>query len=212
LPDEIGVEVLCAAMGTPYEITGAMHLQKPAVMRLWHSGVRGLAGSVTALRLEGFPASIAARVEKLKHNLRAYGDIHVFDTEASLGFWAEMRQLTVFYGSSAALWRISTTPTLGPKVVAGIERYMKVEAFYDWSGGLIWLEVPEAADAGATDIRRIIALHGGHATLIRAEPSVRAAVEVFQPLEPGVARITAKLKETFDPAGVFNPGRMYANL
>lgn len=212
LPDEIGVEVLCAAMGTPYEITGAVHLQRAAVTRLWHSGVRGLAGSVTALRLEGFEASVGARVEKLKATLRAYGDIHVFDTEASLAFWSEMRQLTVFYGSNAPLWRISTAPKLGPKVVAGIERYMKVEAFYDWSGGLIWLEVPEAADAGATDIRRIIALHGGHATLIRAEPAVRAAVEVFQPLEPGVARITAKLKQAFDPAGILNPGRMYANV
>ncbi len=52
------------------------------------------------------------------------------------------------------------------------------------SGGLIWLEVPASADAGAADIRRVIAIHGGHATLIRAEPAVRAAVEVFQPLEP----------------------------
>ena len=47
---------------------------------------------------------------------------------------------------------------------------MPAEAFYDWSGGLVWLEVPATADAGAADIRRVIAMHGGHATLIRAEP------------------------------------------
>jgi glycolate oxidase FAD binding subunit len=212
LPDEIAVEVLCAAMGTPYEITAALHLQKPAAMRLWHSGVRGLGDSVTALRLEGFAPSVAARVEKLKTQFKPYGDIHVFDTEPSLAFWTEMRQLTIFYGSSNPLWRISTAPKMGPKVVAGVARYMAVEVCYDWSGGLVWLEVPQSADAGATDIRRIIALYGGHATLIRAEPAVRAAVEVFQPLEPGVEKITAKLKATFDPAGVLNPGRMYANV
>jgi glycolate oxidase FAD binding subunit len=48
--------------------------------------------------------------------------------------------------------------------------------------------------------------------LIRAEPQVRAAVEVFQPLEAGLERLSRKLKASFDPAGILNPGRMYANF
>ena len=67
-------------------------------------------------------------------------------------------------------------------------------------------------DAGAADIRRVIATHGGHATLIRAEPQVRSAVEVFQPLEAGLQKLSRKLKAAFDPAGILNPGRMYANF
>ena len=92
------------------------------------------------------------------------------------------------------LWRISTKPTTAPKLVAAIKRYMPAEAFYDWAGGLIWLEVPATADAGTAEIRRVTAIHGGHATLIRAEPSVRAAVEVFQPLSPPLERLTRGLK------------------
>lgn len=212
LPDEIGIEVLCLAMGTPFEITGAMHLQQSAASRLWHSGVRSGGGAVTAMRLEGFQKSLTQRIAKLKALLKPYGEMQVFDTESSLAFWSEMRQLTVFYGSASPLWRISTAPKLGPKVVEGIARYMQVEAVYDWSGGLVWLEVPASADAGATDIRRIIALHGGHATLVRAEPAVRSAVEVFQPLDPGIDRLTRRLKSNFDPHGVLNPGRMYAGV
>jgi glycolate oxidase FAD binding subunit len=212
LPDEIGVEVLCAAMGSPYEITGAIHLQQPAASRLSHAAIRSFGLSVTALRLENFQKAIAQRIDKIRALLKAYGDLHVFDTEISLPFWSEMRQMTVFYGSSSPLWRISTAPKHGPKVVARIARYMPVEAVYDWSGGLVWLEVPPSADAGATDIRRVIALHGGHATLVRAEPAVRAAVEVFQPLDPGMDRLTRRLKSNFDPHGVLNPGRMYAGV
>ena len=52
----------------------------------------------------------------------------------------------------------------------------------------------------------------GHATLIRAEPDVRAAVEVFQPLEPGLEKLSRRLKAAFDPAGILNPGRMYAGF
>lgn len=212
LPDEIGVEILCTAMGTPYEITGAIYLQQSPASRLWHSGIRAGGGSVTALRLENFDKALRRRIDKLRALLKPYGEMVVFDTESSVQFWAEMRQMTPFYGSASPLWRISIPPNHGPRVVAGIARYMPVEAVYDWSGGLIWLEVPPSADAGATDIRRVIALHGGHATLVRAEPSVRAAVEVFQPLDPGVDRLTRRLKQNFDPHGVLNPGRMYAGV
>lgn len=212
LPDEIAVEVLCKAMSTPYEITGAMHIQQGAASRLWQSQIRGFGKSATVMRLEAPEKSIAYRTEKLRQLFKAYGDLHVVGAAGSIGFWQEFRMLTPMHGSTRPLWRISTAPRLGPTVVAAIARYMEVEAVYDWSGGLVWIEVPPSADAGATDIRRVIALHGGHATLVRADAAVRSAVDVFQPLEPGVERLSRRLKQTFDPVGILNPGRMYAAM
>jgi glycolate oxidase FAD binding subunit len=118
----------------------------------------------------------------------------------------------VLQGSDAPVWRISTAPTAAPKVVAAISAYMECRAFYDWSGGLVWAEVLSTTDAGAADVRRVIATHGGHPTLIRAEPHVRAAVEVFQPLEAGLEKLSRRLKAAFDPAGILNPGRMYPGI
>jgi glycolate oxidase FAD binding subunit len=212
LPDEIAVEVLCEAMTTPYEVSGAVHLQPSVVARLWHDGLRAQGQAVTALRLENFAKSVAYRKARLREHLKAYGDIHDLDTENSHAFWGELRQLSVLRDSDAPVWRISTAPTEGPKVVAAISAYMRCRAFYDWSGGLVWAEVLPTTDAGAADIRRVMATHGGHATLIRAEPQVRAAVEVFQPLEAGLERLSRRLKATFDPAGILNPGRMYAHF
>jgi glycolate oxidase FAD binding subunit len=212
LPDEIAVEVLCAAVGTPYEISGAVHIQPSLVARLWHDGLRQQGQAITALRIENFTASVAYRTARLKEHFKAYGEIHQLNRDNSLAFWGELRQLSVLMGSDAPVWRISTSPGAGPKVVAAITAYMDCRAFYDWSGGLVWAEVLPTTDAGAADIRRVIATHGGHATLIRAEPEVRAAVDVFQPLEAGVERISRKLKATFDPAGILNPGRMYPNF
>ncbi len=212
LPDEIGVEVLCKAMGTPYEITGAAHLQQATVGRLWNAELRGQGQAATVIRIEGPELSLARRTEKLRETLKIYGEATVIDGAQSQAFWNEMRLVTVMHDSSRPLWRISTAPKVGPALVAAIGRYTAVEAVYDWSGGLIWLELPTSADAGATDIRRVIALYGGHATLVRAEPQVRSAVEVFQPLDPGVDRLTRRLKAAFDPAGILNPGRMYPSL
>jgi len=212
LPDEIAIEVLCTAMGTPFEVSGAVHLQPGMVARLEHEGLRGQGEAVTALRLENFKASVDYRKGKLKSLLKAYGEIHDLDHDNSLALWQELRALSLLRASPAPLWRISTAPSSGPKVVAAIARYMDCSAFYDWAGGLIWLEMLPTTDAGAADVRRVIATHGGHATLIRAAPEVRAAVDVFQPLEAGVGMISRQLKAAFDPAGILNPGRMYADF
>src|SRR5919108_6269092 len=81
LPDEIAVEVLCAAMATPYEISGAVHLQPQMVARLWHEGLRRQGQALTVLRIENFAKSVAYRIGRLKEHLKAYGEIHELDRD-----------------------------------------------------------------------------------------------------------------------------------
>ncbi len=208
LPDEIAVEALCAAVGTPYEVSGAVHIQQPLALTLDHAAVRSQGKSVTAIRLENTPASIAYRRDALAKLLSPYGKLHDLDNDLSLTFWDELRRLGFFSETNAQIWRISTAPNKGPNVVAALSRYMAVRAFYDWSGGLVWAEVAPSADAGAADVRRVVATHGGHATLMRADEAVRAAVDVFQPQDPALANLSQRIKFALDPAGILNPGRM----
>lgn len=212
LPDEIAVEVLSAALATPYEVSATVHLQKALVERLWHEGISAERQAVTALRIENFSRLVGYRKSRLLDELAAFGDMHELDHENSLAFWGELQQMSIMCGSDAPLWRISTSPQSGAKIISALSGYMDCNAYYDWSGGLIWLEVLSTTDASAADIRRAVASNGGHATLIRAAPEIRAAVEVFQPLEPGVERLTRAIKKSFDPAGVLNPGRMYPGI
>lgn len=212
LPDDLAVEMMCGAMGTPYEVSGTAHLPETTVARLEHQVLSRAGQALTALRLENFPKSVAYRKTKLADALNAYGTPFELDLENSLSFWGELRRLSVMPAGSTNIWRISTAPMQAPKIVYAIARHMDVRVYYDWSGGLIWLETPESADAGAADVRRAVAIHGGHATLIRADKKVREAVEVFQPLSPVSDRITRQLKSSFDQNGILNPGRMYAGV
>ena len=82
------------------------------------------------------------------------------------------------------------------------------KAYYDWSGGLIWLALPTSADADHLVVRGAVGATGGHATLIRAPEAVRAAVPVFHPQSPALAALAQRVKESFDPKGLFNPGRL----
>ena len=72
-------------------------------------------------------------------------------------------------------------------------------------------EVP-ANDGGAINVRKAVATVGGHATLVRAPAAVRAAVDVFEPQGGAVGALTKRVKESFDPNRVLNPGRMWAGM
>ncbi|MEL7049290.1 MAG: FAD-binding protein, partial [Pseudomonadota bacterium] len=172
LTEDIAIELLCAAMQLPFEVSGTAHLPVNVAARLENASLRGLGQSITLLRIENFKSSVIYRSQKLIEALRIYGLPEQLDFSETLDLWAELRRLSVMpFSRDTCLWKISTAPMKGPVVTAAIRRHMPAEAYYDWSGGLIWLEVAASADAGASDIRRAVAVHGGHATLIRAEPS-----------------------------------------
>jgi glycolate oxidase FAD binding subunit len=91
-----------------------------------------------------------------------------------------------------------------------LERELRFAWFADWAGGLLWLAVDDAEDAGAAQIRRALLEPGGHGTLIRGSAELRAVVPVFQPQEAALARLSARVKDSFDPKRILNRGRMYA--
>jgi glycolate oxidase FAD binding subunit len=96
-------------------------------------------------------------------------------------------------------------------LVAAVRDSFDARALYDWGGGLVWIAGGGGKDAGAGVIRGFLGKNG-HATLVRAPDEVRDTIDVFQPLAPPLYALTRKLKQTFDPAGILNPGRIYAGL
>jgi glycolate oxidase FAD binding subunit len=78
-------------------------------------------------------------------------------------------------------------------------------ALFDWAGSQAWI----ATDAPAHMMRRLAADAGGHATLFRG---AAPGEEVFTSLSAPLLGLHRRLKAVFDPAGVFNPGRLYEGL
>ena len=215
LDDGQAVRAMAQAMGSPAEVSGAAHLPAPVAARAplaADARLDGVPGSVTAFRLEGFAPSVAYRRDRLAALLAPFGRTELLGPEPSGALWRHIRDVGPFVGDPRPVWRVSLTPTRGPDFVRQVAA-ADSDAFYDWAGGLIWLAVAPSDDAGAAEIRRALQESGGgHATLIRAAPAVRAAVPVFEPQAPPLAALTRRLKESFDPKGVLNPGRMYPGV
>lgn len=201
LSDEEGVALLAKALGSPFEPMAAAHL--PA-------GIAGEA-ALTLLRLENFADSIEYRSGELALLLGEYGVPERLEGEDSSSLWRDIRDARVFAGTQEAVWRLSLAPTSGPQAMAALA-IPQARWFYDWGGGLVWLAVPAQGDAGASAIRAAVARLGGYATLVRAPDAVRAAVPVFQPLAEPLMRVSAGIKASFDPDGIFEPGRIYAGM
>ncbi len=201
LDDARAVAALTRAIGTPFEMTGAAHLP----------GADG-APARTLLRLDGFASSVDDRATRLSALLAEFGAPERLPERIAAPLWDEVRDGVAFGARAAdAVWRVSVAPTRGPAVAARLAG-VALRHCFDWGGGLIWLATEATGDAGAAAIRAAVAEVGGHATLLRAPDAVRAAVDVFEPLQPALAAVTAGIKASFDPERVFNPGRMYGGM
>jgi glycolate oxidase FAD binding subunit len=205
LSDEAAAAVMALALGSPADLSGAAHL--PAGMASRVSGKFSVAPA-TLLRLEGFGPSVAARLHALKALFAKTAPHDVLERDASRAAWKFVRDCLPFAdGTERPVWRVSAAPSEGWKVVEALRQDASVDAFYDWAGGLVWLRMEAEPQAGR--LRRLLTrFGGGHATLVRATPDIRAATAVFEPQPPALAALSQRLKQQFDPRGVLNPGRM----
>ncbi|MET0867481.1 MAG: FAD-binding protein [Pseudorhodoplanes sp.] len=202
------------AMGSSCDVSGAAHLPAGVAGSIQglEAGHRAGKGA-TLFRLEGVAPSVSHRSGMLAALLKPLGAVEILPVEVSRGLWRAIRDVTPFAdGGTEPVWRISTAPMQGASLAAGIAAAAGGSWYLDWGGGLIWMSLPPSDDAGAAKLRPIVAKSGGHATLIRAPAAIRAAVPVFEPQDDGVAALSRRVKESFDPKGILNAGRMWAGV
>lgn len=199
LGDTAAIEALSAALGSPFEPTGAAHL--PA---------RGGEPARTLIRIEGFAASTDYRSGALAKLLARFGTLDRLSEAEAGPLWQAIRDIGPLGGPDAMIWRISVPPS---KAAALGERLKADGAalIYDWGGGLVTAAL--GADAAAAPrIHALARAAGGHATLIRASEEIRRTVDVFAPPAPALMAMQKKLKASLDPSGILNPGRMYPGV
>ena len=147
-------------------------------------------GALT-LRLAGAVAAVDAA-------LRGLGGERLAAAEAD-ALWAGLRDHTdAFFAGDKPLWRLSVPPDALAVALPGAQ-------LVEWGGAQRWLR----STAPAADIRARTAALGGHATLFRHG---ERSGDVFHPLPAPMRALQRNLKRAFDPAGVFNPGRLYEGL
>jgi len=211
LADADAAGAMLRALNTPHEVAAAAHLPAELARRSSVEAVRAAGGALTVLRLEGHAPSVAFRADALAADLAAAGRLDAQQTQA---LWHEIAGVApLLPPAGRVIWRVCPTPAGAGNVIAGVRAHLaSAETLIDWGGGLVWLSLDagEAGpDGGAAAVRAQVARVGGHAALVAAPAPLRACVPVFEPEPPALAALTQRVKESFDPRGIFNPGRMH---
>jgi glycolate oxidase FAD binding subunit len=210
LDDAQACAAMAQAMGSSCDVSGAAHL--PDHVASYFDGLQK-PEAATVLRLEGVTPSVEHRKQALAALMKPFGPVVLLDEKESRALWTGVRHVAPFAADSARgrpLWRISTAPRQAHRLADLITP--AAQMFYDWGGGLVWVAMPFEDEADAGSIRRATAELGGHATLVRAPAALRASLDVFEPQSAGLAALSKRVKDGFDPKGVLNPGRMWAGV
>lgn len=156
----------------------------PLSASVWHEGV-------LHLRLAGASAAVMAA----RHQL---GGENVDNSQADVLWTAVREQTHPFFAGESPLWRVAVPSTAASLPISGPQ-------LIEWNGALRWLRT----DQSAQRVRECAGQASGHATLFRGGDR---SAGVFTPLTAQVALIHQRLKAQFDPAGIFNRGRLYPEL
>lgn len=143
------------------------------------------------LRLSGAEAAVAAACRKLGGRSAPGPDV----------WWQAVREQTHAAYAGPSLWRLALPSTTPPLALDGLRAI-------EWGGGLRWY----VTDAVPAVVRGVAAAAGGHAVLYRAPESLRCLEGAFAPLSPALLALHRRLKKAFDPRGILNPGRLYAEF
>jgi glycolate oxidase FAD binding subunit len=214
LDDVRANQAMTAALGSPFDVSGAAHVPKSALRDAM--GALGDLGSpknaLTLLRLEGISASAVHRAASLAGALSPFGTAEILEDEGSAAVWRCVRDVESFAAKGPLgawpVWRIVCPPACGGALGERLARETGGDVLYDWGGGLIWAAMPPRPDAQAELVRQRAAAAGGHAMLLRAPSEVRSRIDVFHPASSGVAALSERLRQSFDPKGILNRGRM----
>ncbi len=194
---DVSLKVLPATSHTTTLISNAT--AEEAIEQLQALGGMGLPVTASAwhnnkmyTRLAGSAGTVAAAAEKLPGSESNEPE-----------FWLQLREHTLPFftrpeSRPESLWRISVPALTPPLSIAG-------EWLYDWAGMQRWL----VSSADANDVRNACSAVGGNATLFRADKNMMQSTDIFQPLPVPLMKLHRRLKQEFDPEGVFNYQRLF---
>ena len=168
-------------------------------------------GPITAIRIEGSKLSIDERIKQLLNELVINKkEVSILDSEQSNIFWENTRCLKVFTNLKNNLLRIIVPASETFDLINKLKPY-NIKYFIDWGGNLVWVQLGELNLNILKEIKFIVKTLGGYLTVIKVEESLKALIDIFT-IDDVKYKIYEKIKKSFDPKRILNPGKMYTGI
>ena len=204
------IEYLNLALSSSSDVSGGAFY--PEIFRNYFSlNDLTIKGALTAIRVEGPQNSVDQRIDKLKKELKVNTDeVSVLETQQSNLFWKNTQNLSVFSNIKNNLIRLVVPPSSTFDLLQKMKKY-QINYFIDWGGNLIWVEINKINTKILKEINDIVREYQGYLTVIKIEEHLKAQVDIFA-IDPIKYKISEKIKKSFDPKRILNPGKMYIGI
>ena len=167
-------------------------------------------GSFLAFRLEGDKKSIEERKKSLIKELELNKQkTSILDVYQSILFWKKINNLELFSQTKNNLLRIVVPFSNNEKLIKFIKN--KYKYYIDWSGSLFWVEIADKNEMKISEIKKFVLEIKGYLTVIKRSENFSFKENLFT-MDESRLLITKKIKESFDPKRIFNPGKMYRDI
>ena len=201
LDDVTANRAMTAALGSPFDVSGAAHLPnsafRPAGGALARSRVAGAGGDAAAAgghrRLGRRPRRLA-RARRWRRSARWRCCRMRPRRRSGVRSAMSSRSRRAARSAPGRCGGSSVRRPSGGALGQALARDTGGDVIYDWGGGLIWAALPPKPDAQAALLRQRVEAAGGHATLIRASEQVRRNVDVFHPQPAGLPRLSERVR------------------
>ena len=167
-------------------------------------------GSFLALRLEGDKNSIDERIKELIKELELNKlNTSILDVYQSTPFWKKVNNLELFSQTKNNLVRVVIPPSNGIKLMKHLGD--KYKYYIDWCGALYWIEIQSKKIKKIVEIKKIVREFGGYLTIIKTSLDYDYEESIFT-VDNTRLLVSEKIKKSFDPKRIFNPGKMYRGI
>ena len=125
-------------------------------------------------------------------------------------FWEKIKNLEIFSNTRNSVLRIIVSPSNLVKTVYYLEK-LTSQYFIDWGGNLLWAEVKNLSKENLIVLKKFISNSDGYITLIKSGEGLDFYDQSFTTNKIHY-NVSQKIKESFDPKRILNPGKMYMGV
>lgn len=214
LSSEQGMALLTDIISTPYETSGLAYLPQSALAAIERSELTFPGESLTLIRLEGTKLSVNERLQAIRKRQPEGYENSVLDQAESIATWSWIRDVTPLQDiqRTPVIARVSIPPASTPALARYLDQVDGCTWYLDAAGSWLWVGVPEAAaEADLDAVRQEVNTIGGTTILYRAPSGMKKNSGIYSFPDEAIKRLNGKIKNSFDPNKIFNPGRLRAS-
>ena len=163
-----------------------------------------------ALRIEGSKKSIEERSKGIFKELELQKmQTSILDFYQSKLFWEKINNIELFSGTKNNILRVVIPPAKSLDLIKYLKNNFKY--YVDWCGSLFWIEVLDNENRKIEEIKNMVVKLEGYLTIIKYSENLTSNIDLFT-INDTRLLLSKKIKESFDPKNLLNPGKMYREL